>query len=341
MTAVVDLFAGPGGTDTGLRMVGVTDALGIDWDASTCETARAAGHQRVLADVSEQDPVEVGGRFLEGLVASPTCRPFSGAGTKKGMRDVQLLLQGVAEMASGRDPRADLHSKLTDERSMLALEPLRWALDLHPEWMMWEQVPSVLPLWRACGEAFKSAGYSVWTGILNAEQFGVPQARKRSFLLASRQEHVRAPTPTHSQYHPRTPWRLDIGVRKWERMDQTLARHGIWRHTKSIATSTRPRATIRPASAPAPTIAFGNDAASFVWVPRGTTADQITALKLSDVPRLTIQEATILQTFPADYPWRGPQTSQYRQVSDAVPPLLAAHCFQALGVGVLSHDQAA
>ena len=41
--------------------------------------------------------------------------------------------------------------------------------------------------------------------------------------------------------------------------------------------------------------------------------------------RVSVQEAGILQSFPRGYPWRGTQTQQYRDVGNAVPPLLAAH----------------
>lgn len=208
---VLELFAGPGGWSEGLRLLGVHGALGIEMDAAACKTAEAAGHRRLLADVTALDPY----RFAPviGLIASPPCKPFSPAGKRRGVLDqpqILRILQAVHDAA--KDSGADgAHRALTDylegetgqwhdDDSRLVLEPVRYALALLPEWITCEQVPDVLPFWHRIAALLRTLGYSASAGLLSAERYGVAQTRKRAILAASRTRQVSLPPATHLAY---------------------------------------------------------------------------------------------------------------------------------------------
>ena len=356
----VALFAGPGGGCTGAAALGLT-GLGIEWDQTACDTAEAAGHERLKADIAGLNPRDFG--RPEGLTGTPPCQGFSLAGKGRGRDDSLRLIAAVDELAAGRDPRDDLHESMKDDRSVLALEPLRWSLDLLPEWLFWEQVPAVLPLWTACGVALQCAGYSVWTGYVNAERYGVPQTRKRAVLIASRNRLVDMPAPTHSKYHVNDRTKLDPGVLPWISMAEAIGRGMTQRPSMTVTGGGTATGGAEPFgnaarqgmrreleagrwlpdwchTSPAPTVAGDPRIA-----PRGckhpregccSKWDGTPGLQFGPgTVRVSVAEAACLQSFPDSYPWQGKQGAQFRQVGDAVPPVLAMHAIsEATGIPV-------
>ncbi|AUH40545.1 DNA cytosine methyltransferase [Streptomyces sp. CMB-StM0423] len=198
---ILDLFAGPGGWSQATSVLGVRD-VGLEWDAWACRTRTAAGHLTVRTDVAAYPTWPFPGR-THGLIASPPCQAWSIAGKRLGLVDQPLVHQAVEDLAAGRDTRARLLSACRDERSLLAAEPMRYLHALNtvgePEWIAMEEVPHVLPLWQQYAAILRAWGYSVWAGILNAADYGVPQTRRRAVLLASRVRTAHPPAPTHAQ----------------------------------------------------------------------------------------------------------------------------------------------
>ncbi|MFE4055202.1 DNA cytosine methyltransferase [Streptomyces sp. NPDC059096] len=198
---VLDLFAGPGGWSRALSLLGVRD-VGLERDEWACQTRVRAGQLTVRADVAMYPTWPFVGR-TRGVIASPPCQAWSMAGHRLGLVDQPLVHTAVADLAAGRDTRERLLAACRDERSLLAAEPMRYLHALNtvgePEWVAMEEVPDVLPLWKQYAAVLRSWGFSVWTGIIQAADYGVPQTRRRAILLASRVRTAVPPAPTHAR----------------------------------------------------------------------------------------------------------------------------------------------
>lgn len=221
-----DGFAGPGGWAEGLRLLGLSE-VGMEWDPAACATRVAAGHRMTIrCDVSQYPTAPFAGRVTVTIDSAP-CPPWSRAGKRLGLVDQPLVHQAVHDLAHGRDTRAQLKAACKDPRSILAAEPMRWHHDLRPETILMEQVPDGLPLLRHYAEVLRGWGYSVWTGELNAADYGIGQARRRAILIASRIRQATAPTATHSQ-HQQGDDLFGAGRQPWRTMADTLG----WGYTQ-------------------------------------------------------------------------------------------------------------
>jgi DNA (cytosine-5)-methyltransferase 1 len=221
----LDLFAGTG-WGVACQRLGIKEA-GVEIMPEAVATRTANGMETIYNDVwdglkltAEQHREQYGSYGL--LIASPPCQTFSLAGKGAGRAALDEVLEAI-ELHAYKDAEALLaFGEAHDMRTALVLSPLAYVWRDRPRLVAMEQVPTVLPVWQACAEVMREWGYDVKVEVLNAEQYGVPQTRKRAILVARRGGEVHMPIPTHSRYYSRTPEKLDAGVKKWVSMAEAL-----------------------------------------------------------------------------------------------------------------------
>jgi DNA (cytosine-5)-methyltransferase 1 len=257
------------------------------------------------------------------------------------------------DLASGRDTRESRARRCRAPGSLLTVEPLRWALALRPRWLAFEQVPAVLELWSLFADLLEPRGYRSATGLLSAERYGVPQVRKRAFLIASLDGEVSLPEPSHRSYHPRRrqvpeeeaglPEPVGTAQALGLSLDGALVtnRHGYgerpWQGRRPLSapsytvlsSSYEWRIESRPGSGPGASQRRGSraPAACKRHEEARRPSSNAEARRRPARPRrvrLAPGQAAVLQGFRHDHPFRGSRAARFLQIANAVPPPLGA-----------------
>ena len=173
---LIDLFAGCGGMTRGFVDAGFEPILAVEFDLAAASTYKTnfPGARVDAEDIAAVQDAEVS--EVDVVIGGPPCQGFSGLGR--------------------RDP--------TDERNQLWLEYKRLVHLAHPKVFVIENVAGFLrsPEFAALEEEFAIGDlteYEYISGVLHAEDFGVPQKRHRAFVVASRVGTPSLPIATHSQ----------------------------------------------------------------------------------------------------------------------------------------------
>ena len=180
----IDLFCGAGGLSEGFRQSGFHVLAGQDYDDQAGATFAATHHEA---------------RFIGGPIEKVTPQQLlKAAGAKRGEIDVIVggpPCQGYSVYNHQRgenDPRAGLFKQY-----------LRIVEGIKPRWIVMENVTGITSIAggnivREIYAGMHELGYRVDMRVLKAEQYGVPQERRRVFFVATRTDApILFPEPTH------------------------------------------------------------------------------------------------------------------------------------------------
>lgn len=286
MRTAIDIFAGAGGASLGLRRAGFRELAAVEYDADACATLRAA------LEADGHDPsivIEGDVRKVTGLPAadlwwaSPPCQDFSTAGSVRGSDGDRNGWPWLLALVD-RSPRPG--TLIAENVASMLHHKRGHGSGCAGCWFRAYLVPALRSRWPRL----------VWR-TLDAADYGVPQNRRRVILVASASRYE-WPRRTHTK----------AGRRRWVSMSDAIGgafRVDGGRNLAHHPTQERPRTSAEPA----PTV--------------GGRGNLIITDSTGARRRASVEESAILQSFPTDYPWRGTLTAQYRQVGNAVPPLLA------------------
>ena len=174
-------------------------------------------------------------------------------------------------------------------------------------------------VYQSALETMRDAGYAVDTNVINAALVDVPQARRRLFAVATRDEHTTTAIID----------RLRAGLAEKpmtmrDYFGDSLGTEHYYRHPRSYA-----RRGVFSIDEPSPTIRGVNRP-----IPPGYAGHPGDSAPIEHARPLTTAEHAAVQTFPADYEFCGPATAREQMIGNAVPPRLAEYVANAVS-GVL------
>lgn len=315
---LLSVFCGPGGFDLGFEQAGFRIGLALDKNEASLKTYRHNRARTAKAAVADLGALDLpgldkhyGGEFSPtGLIGGPPCQSFSKANHFRDDEDPRHRLPiAMARLASRLNKRNNLPFVVMENVPELAH-------DRHKSWL------------NGVTSELTKGGFTVSSAVLNSADYGVPQKRKRLFVVGlntklfggavwepppkTHPEHVtvkeaigdlpkptlyaRGLTPKDIAFHP-NHWCMAPKSPKFKKAGALEPGRSGQRSFKALSWTK-----------PSITVAYGH---------------REVHIHPSCTRRLSILEAMRLQGFPDDYVLTGTLSDQIEQVSEAVPPPLA------------------
>lgn len=341
MLNVIDLFCGCGGLSEGFRLAGFNIVGGVDFNEAAIKTYNHnfIGAKGICCDLSNMDEKMILENFgdlknIDVIIGGPPCQGFSAANRYK---------------SEGDDPR-----------NKLFFEFVKFVDLAQPKAVVIENVRGIVTSNNGYAkdriyEIFENRGYNVVHRVLDASDYGVPQKRLRNFFvmtkgfefdfntlnkveeiitvkeaigelydLENNQEVVKVlhsnPVTSYQKYLRRDDGKiLNHEVRyPADKVQERIAhvpQGGNWKDIpEDLFSNNR---TNRHSSA----YKRLNETTTSVTIDTGNSHSNYFHPLYNRIP--TVREAARIQSFNDQFEFQGSRTDQYRQVGNAVPPLLS------------------
>ncbi|MGL4652448.1 DNA cytosine methyltransferase [Cetobacterium sp.] len=329
---ILDLFCGAGGMSLGFEKIGFKVTKAIDFSKWAIETYNNNREDKVgecldIKTLNKDFFTQI--EKVDGIIGGPPCQGFSTAG------------QRIVD-----DERNELYRDY--------FEILKW---LNPKFFLIENVTGILTFSKGLikEDIIKRGnqlGYEVFLEVLNASDFGVPQNRKRVFFIGIKKEYAQKifkfPEKYNTEYLTIEDAISDLPY-LYEEKEKTdykalpsnnyqLKMRGNCKVLKNHCNSAHTEDTKN-------IIALVPEGGSIKDIPENLRGGRKYKALLRKMDRKkpsftidtghrtyfhyeerrvpTVRESARLQSFPDSFIFLGPKAEQYKQVGNAVPPLLA------------------
>jgi DNA (cytosine-5)-methyltransferase 1 len=328
---IIDLFCGCGGLSLGFTNAGYNVILGIDncQDAINTFIKNHPNSKAIVADLLEEKPEQIskitGIKKVDIIVGGPPCQGFSIAGKRI----------------------------INDERNELYKSFVNFVNYYKPKAFLMENVPNILSIGSGIIKEniindFENIGYKVFYKNLMASEFGVPQNRKRAFFIGIQnnlnfqfpESTITKKITTEEAISDLPENSIEDGINyinKAKSNYQQLMRQNSVSIYNHIITNHKEQTITIISKVPdggnykdLPKYLQTTRKVNIAWTRLNSQKPSFTIdtghrhhfhYKFNRIP--TVRESARIQSFPDNFIFIGSKTSQYKQVGNAVPPLLA------------------
>lgn len=214
---VVGLFSGCGGLDLGFKQVGYDIIWANDFLRDACETYK----KNVSDDIVWDDILNIDAKSIpkaDIIIGGPPCQGFSGIGKRDPADERSALVYAYLDVVKEVQPKIFLFENVTGLKSSKASDGSRVIDNLM--------------------EAFEKLGYHLNVYTLNAADYGVPQKRKRVFIVGNK-FGVDIPPPVQTHYED------GVNGRKWVSSFDAISDLGTPTENGVVLYSSKPKSAFQ------------------------------------------------------------------------------------------------